>query len=75
MSKLEVYNIWQEQIIVPSEICLGSRKKKNHRSHTMLLQDGWGGINKKQKANIYKERFSEILIDDKKNNLMLTKLS
>lgn len=74
MSKLEVYNIWQEQIIVPSEICLGSRKKKSQKSHHVIA--GWvGGINKKQKANIYKERFSEILIDDKKNNLMLTKLS
>lgn len=57
MSKLEVYNIWQEQIIVPSEICLGSRKKKkSQKSHHVIA--GWvGGINKKQKANIYKERF------------------
>lgn len=64
MSKLEVYNIWQEQIIVPSEICLGSRKKKkSQKSHHVIA--GWVGD--KQKANIFKkERFSEILIDDKK---------
>lgn len=47
MSKLEVYNIWQEQIIVPSEICLGSRKKKkSQKSHHVIA--GWVGGNKQK---------------------------
>lgn len=57
MSKLEVYNIWQEQIIVPSEICLGSRKKKITEVTPCYCRMGGGNKQKTKGKHIQGEIF------------------